>query len=78
MQATFLELALECKASRTDDGASGSANSAGHLFSGVIMVWMWLGIFVVLAMLAPIFGADSRDSRDWKRETMADHNRQRL
>ena len=41
------------------------------------MVWMLLGLFIVLALLAPIFGADSRDSRDWTRSTFVDrdHNR---
>lgn len=41
------------------------------------MMWMLLGLFIVLALLAPIFGADSRDSRDWQRSAMTDRNHPR-
>ena len=47
-------------------------------FLGVIMVWMLLGLFIVLALLAPIFGADSRDSRDWQRSNVGDREHHRV
>ncbi len=31
------------------------------------MAWIMLGVLVALAILGPLYGADSRDGRDWSR-----------
>ncbi|MEO3808695.1 hypothetical protein ABGB17_06810 [Sphaerisporangium sp. B11E5] len=33
------------------------------------MSWLILAFIVTAAVLAPLFGADTRDGRDWKRTT---------
>jgi hypothetical protein len=54
------------------------ADTTAAEFWGEIMGWFLLAALVVLAVLTPRFGADSRDSRDWKASSPAEVRRDRL